>query len=244
MMASEIRYVNPEVSRKMRESANAFREKVWPCIEADFGAGTFEPVEGRDDSDTLAKLLDSCGIDAFVVHTHPHRHMFGLASRTWSAFREGGRRWDVPREFSLRQSKTYGNVCHTNCEYEKLKYIFLELQTPGSAVHPHYTVHATFLDKDADQRPIYIATVETSELIRYVARNEEDQSRVKLRKVKEATFICAPISLIKSDCPSVREYRFVPEDLVAASYSSGGIADRGYLVYTRADWEELSREAS
>ena len=228
-----IRHIHPQVAAKMRASAKAFQGKEWPLIAADF-AGRFETVEGKTHDETLAKLLDTSGIDAFVVREEPHR-MYGLAARTWDAWVQGNGEWSVPNGFSIRHSIRYGDVCYTNCEYDKLRFVFLEYPE-GGAVHPHYTVQATFLSKSTDERPIYIAVTKTSELICFIHDHMDDRTCVIDRGLGDARFYDVPTAAI-ADQPSFREYLFERTGFTIRSYTQGGI-ERGYWVFEDAVYQE------
>lgn len=118
------------INNKIKESALAFHEKLWPKISKHLGGGRIVHVESVSDSDFFKQVLDAYGgIDAW--HIDDDRHLVrGIASRMQRTKR-------VFKTITIRFRRRSGHAT----EIDKRMQCLLQ---PGNWLHPSVLIQGYF----------------------------------------------------------------------------------------------------
>lgn len=134
-----------DVAQDLSESAENFKQVVWPRIKDDIGGGYIEPVESVMNEGMTKELDILAGIDAWQVINK--KGIRGIASRV-----QYGRAWDT---FTIRYSRPSG----AKTEYQKR----VDQLTDGSFLLPEYTIQA-YLDKQIGGSFASAGIIQTTQL--------------------------------------------------------------------------------
>lgn len=138
-----------DFERDLSKSSAAFRDVVWPAMQAVF-KGELMPIESIKDS-AVAKLIDMrSGIDAF--HLSESKSIRGMACRV--QFIESIQ--DVYRTFTVRRSRPSGAMT----EYTKRKH---DIDSHSGWIYPFLTVHG-YVTK-SDRPSLIVAAVTKTETL-------------------------------------------------------------------------------
>ena len=144
--------MNSRIKGNLSDSANDFKNIVWPEIQDLLGGGRLEPVEGVSDVDFARDLDFLAGIDGWQILKN--RGVRGIGSRVqWIGAHDS---------FTIRYTVESG----AETEYAKRLKAIRSRSSEG-LIFPHLTIQAYLNGRGGDLQSV--AIVHTEELFEYVA---------------------------------------------------------------------------
>lgn len=152
-----------DIIKDLSDSAQNFKDIVWPAVNEWLGGGELIPVESVTNN-SFTNLLDIlAGIDAWQVKND--LGIRGIASRIqWGAHYES---------FTIRKKRTTG----AKTELDKRLKV---LTRAGDWLFPYWTIQA-YITKRKDGELLYACATKTKDLFRYIYTKIKNKQNIPTR---------------------------------------------------------------